>query len=319
MMVDFDAFDSFDSKPATATISDKLLDAAGITVDRLPMLHVIFDRVATHCADGLRHLSASPSYFSVSNIESGRIGDILEFYESNAVAAMFHAVEWDTRILVGFDRDFIFTMVEVLFGSDGTEPPIDEERNFSNIEMRVAQTLFDEAGKALQAAFAQVAPTTFKLERIETRMDFAIIGRRNNLSVVSKLLIQALGRGGEMFVIIPQSALSPMRQSLAHVLSGDSAGVDPRWTKQMQNEVQRTKVDLRAILEERLITLGEVAEFKVGQLLELQATPRSQVRLECNGQALFACQLGQSGGSYTLRVEDVIDEQQEFIDALHGH
>jgi flagellar motor switch protein FliM len=316
MMIDFDAFDT---KPATTGISDKLLDAAGITVDRLPMLHVIFDRVATHCADGLRHLSASPSYFSVSNIESGRIGDILEYYESNAVAAMFHAVEWDTRILVGFDRDFIFTMVEVLFGSDGTEPPIDEERNFSNIEMRVAQTLFEEAGKALQAAFSQVAPTTFKLERIETRMDFAIIGRRNNLSVVSKLLIQALGRGGEMFVIIPQSALSPMRQALAHVLSGDGAGVDPRWTKQMQGEVQRTRVDLRAILEERLITLGEVAEFKVGQVLELQATPRSQVRLECNGQALFACQLGQSSGSYTLRVEDVIDQQQEFIDALHGH
>lgn len=316
MMIDFD---TFDTKPATTGISDKLLDAAGITVDRLPMLHVIFDRVATHCADGLRHLSASPSYFSVSNIESGRIGDILEFYESNAVAAMFHAVEWDTRILVGFDRDFIFTMVEVLFGSDGTEPPIDDERNFSNIEMRVAQTLFDEAGKALQAAFSQVAPTTFKLERIETRMDFAIIGRRNNLSVVSKLLIQALGRGGEMFVIIPQSALSPMRQALAHVLSGDGAGVDPRWTKQMQGEVQRTRVDLRAILEERLITLGEVAEFKVGQVLELQATPRSQVRLECNGQALFACQLGQSSGSYTLRVEDVIDQQQEFIDALHGH
>jgi flagellar motor switch protein FliM len=316
MMIDFD---TFDTKPAGNGISDKLLDAAGITVDRLPMLHVIFDRVATHCADGLRHLSASPSYFSVSNIESGRIGDILEFYESNAVAAMFHAVEWDTRILVGFDRDFIFTMVEVLFGSDGAEPPVDEERNFSNIEMRVAQTLFDEAGKALQAAFGQVAPTTFKLERIETRMDFAIIGRRNNLSVVAKLLIQALGRGGEMFVIIPQSALSPMRQSLAHVLSGDGTGVDPRWTKQMQNEVQRTRVDLRAILEERLITLGEVAEFKVGQILELQATPRSQVRLECNGQALFACQLGQSSGSYTLRVEDVIDEQQEFIDALHGH
>lgn len=316
MMIDFD---TFDTKPAASAISDKLLDAAGITVDRLPILHVIFDRVATHCADGLRHLSASPSYFSVSNIESGRIGDILEYYESNAVAAMFHAVEWDTRILVGFDRDFIFTMIEVLFGSDGTEPPIDEERNFSNIEMRVAQTLFDEAGKALQAAFSQVAPTTFKLERIETRMDFAIIGRRNNLSVVSKLLIQALGRGGEMFVIIPQSALSPMRQALAHVLSGDGAGVDPRWTKQMQGEVQRTRVDLRAILEERLITLGEVAEFKVGQVLKLQATPRSQVRLECNGEALFACQLGQSGGSYTLRVEDVIDQQQEFIDALHGH
>ena len=139
---------------AAGGVSDRLLDAAGITIDRLPMLHVIFDRVATYCADGLRHMSASPSYFSVSNIESGRIGDILEDYESNAIAAMYHAVDWDTRILVGFDRDFVFTMIEVLFGSDGSEPPIDDERAFSNVEMKVAQALFDEAGKAVQAAFA---------------------------------------------------------------------------------------------------------------------------------------------------------------------
>ncbi|GGK31094.1 flagellar motor switch protein FliM [Salinarimonas ramus] len=308
--------ESFQTAAAAGGVSDRLLDAAGITIDRLPMLHVIFDRVATYCADGLRHMSASPSYFSVSNIESGRIGDILEDYESNAVAAMYHASDWDTRILVGFDRDFVFTMIEVLFGADGSEPPVDDERGFSNIEMKVAQALFEEAGKAVQAAFAPISRTQLKLERTETRMDFAIIGRRNNLAVVAKLLIQALGRGGEMFVIIPQSALSPMRQSLAHVVSGDVATADPRWSKQMQSEVSRTSVSLKAVLEERTVDLGDVAAFEIGQVLELQATPRTQVRLECNGQALFRCQLGQSQGAYMLKVEDVIDEDQEFIDDL---
>ena len=32
----------------------------------------------------------------------------------------------------GFDRDFIFTMVEMLFGGDGSEPPVDDERNYSS-------------------------------------------------------------------------------------------------------------------------------------------------------------------------------------------
>ncbi|WP_349368583.1 FliM/FliN family flagellar motor switch protein [Salinarimonas sp.] len=308
--------ESFQTAAAAGGVSDRLLDAAGITLDRLPMLNVIFDRVATYCADGLRHMSASPSYFSVSNIESGRIGDILEDYDANAIAAMYHAVDWDTRILVGFDRDFVFTMIEVLFGSDGSEPPVDDERGFSNIEMRVAQALFDEAGKAVQQAFGPISKTALNLERIETRMDFAIIGRRNNLAVVAKLLIQALGRGGEMFVIIPQSALSPMRQSLAHVVSTDVATADPRWSKQMQSEVSRTTVSLEAVLEERTVDLGDVAGLQVGQVLELQATPATLVRLECNGQALFRCRLGQSQGAYMLQVEDVIDEDQEFFDDL---
>jgi flagellar motor switch protein FliM len=295
-------------------IRDRLLDAAGLSLDRLPMLHVIFDRMTTFCADHLRHLAASPMYYSLSEVESGRIGDILEMYEANAIAGVFHVPEWDSHILVGFDRDFIFTMMEVLLGADGSEPPVDEERGFSNIELRLAQAIFEQVGKALQASFALVADTPFKFERLETRMDFAVIGRRNNQSVVAKFLLQALNRGGEMFVIIPQSVLNPMRQTLAKVLSGDSSTRDPRWAKQIAAEVKRTEVTLKAVLEERYLSLGEIADLKVGQVLELQATPRSRVKLEGNDQALFWCHVGKAEGSYVLRVDEQVDQEQEFID-----
>ena len=295
-------------------IRDMLLDAAGLSVDRLPMLHVIFDRMSTSCAEHLRHMAASPMYYSLSGIESGRITEILEMYEANAVAGIFHAPEWDSHILIGFDRDFIYTMVEVLFGSDGSEPPIEEARGFSNIELRMAQTLFEQVAKALQASFSLIADTKFKLERIETRMDFAIIGRRNNQAVAAKFLLQALNRGGEMFVIIPQSVLNPMRKALSHVVTGESSGRDPRWMKQIATEVKKTEVTLKAVLEERFLSLGEIADLKVGDVIELQATPRSRVKLEGNHQGLFWCHIGQSEGSYVLKVDEHIDQEKEFLD-----
>lgn len=299
---------------AHTDIKDMLLDAAGLSIDKLPMLHVIFDRLATYCADSMRHLAASQSYFSLSHVESGRIGDLLEVYESNAIAGIFHVPGWDNHVIVGFDRDFIFSMVEVLFGADGSEPPIDDERNFTTIEVRIAQTLFERVGKSLQTSFALVSDTPFRFERFETRMDFAVIGRRNNQAVAAKFLLQALGRGGEMFVIIPQSALTPMRQTLSSVITGDSNARDPAWTRQIRSEVQRTEVKLRAVLEERQITLEEISGFKVGQVLSLQATPRSRVKLESKDQPLFWCHLGQAEGSYRLRIEETIDQEQEFLD-----
>ena len=291
-----------------------LLDAAGLSVDRLPMLHVIFDRMSTSCAEHLRHMAASPMYYSLSGIESGRITEILEMYEANAVAGIFHAPEWDSHILIGFDRDFIYTMVEVLFGSDGSEPPVEEARGFSNIELRMAQTLFEQVAKALQASFSLIADTKFKLERIETRMDFAVIGRRNNQAIAAKFLLQALNRGGEMFVIIPQSVLNPMRKALSHVVTGESSGRDPRWMKQIATEVKKTEVTLKAVLEERFLSLGEIADLKVGDVIELQATPRSRVKLEGNHQGLFWCHIGQSEGSYVLKVDEHIDQEKEFLD-----
>ncbi len=295
-------------------IRDMLLDSAGLSLDRLPMLHVIFDRMTTSCAEHLRHMAASPMYYSLSGLESGRVSEILEMYEANAVAGIFHAPEWDSHILIGFDRDFIYTMVEVLFGSDGSEAPVEEARGFSTIELRMAQTLFEQVAKALQASFALVADTKFKLERIETRMDFAVIGRRNNQAVAAKFLLQALNRGGEMFVVIPQSVLNPMRKLLSRVVSSESSGRDPRWMKQIATEVKKTEVTLKAVLEERFLSLGEIADLKVGDVIELQATPRSRVKLEGNNQGLFWCNIGQSEGTYVLKVDEHIDQEKEFLD-----
>lgn len=301
------------------TIADKLLDAGSVSVDRLPMLHVVFDRMATHCADNLRQMSASPAYFSLSNIENARIGDVLDDYESNAIAGVFHVPEWDSRILIGFDRDFIYSMVEVLLGADGTEAPYDEERSFSNIEINIAQAICERMTRVLHLSFGALPEAAFKFERIETRMDFAIIGRHNNQSIVAKFMLQALNRGGEMFVLLPQSALNPVRETLTNALAGDASPRDPRWARQIRGEIQRTEMELQAVLEERLIDLGEIADLRVGQVLELQATPRSRVKLECRGQPLFWCRFGRSGGSYTVKIDESIDEDQEFLDDILHH
>lgn len=297
-------------------IRDMLLDAAGLSLDKLPMLNIIFDRMSTFCADALRQYAASHAYFSLSELESGRIGDQLDMYEGNAIVGVFHVAEWDSQVIVGFDRDVVFTMVEVLFGGDGSEPPIDDERSFSNIEMRIAQALFVQMAKALANSFALIRQTTFTFQRIENRMDFAVIGRRSNLAVTAKFLLQAINRGGEMFVIIPQTALSPMRQQLSRTSAGDTTVRDPVWTRHIRSEVNRAEVKLRLVMEEREITLGEAAELKVGQVLKLQASPKTKMKLESNKQPLFWCHLGQSEGSYVVKIEDPVDLDQEFLDDI---
>src|SRR5258705_2593511 len=128
--------------------SDQLLGAAGLSVERMPMLHVIFDQMTNLCAEGLRSMSPSQSYFSLSSVGSSRLSDILERYESESIAAVFYAQAWDGRVMIGFDRDFVYTMVELLFGADGAEPPLDMPRVFSNVEMHVAEALFEQFSKA---------------------------------------------------------------------------------------------------------------------------------------------------------------------------
>jgi flagellar motor switch protein FliM len=261
-------------------------------------------------------MTTSPAFFSATKMATGRIGDILDAYAGNVVVAVYHAPEWDSRILFGLERKFLFTVIETVFGGDGNELPFEFERPFSTLELRIAQMMCDQAANALKSAFAAISEVSFKFERIETRMDFVSIGRPSNLAVVAKIALKALERGGDMLVVIPQSALNPMRQVLARDVSNDVSARDPRWAKQFENEIRRTEVTLRATIEERHFTLADIAGLRVGQVLRLQATPTSRIKLECNDQALFWGQLGQGDGAYTVRIEDLIDQEQQFLDDI---
>jgi len=301
------------------SVSDRLLDAAGIQVDRLPMLPILFDRVANTCSEQMRQISPSPCYFSMSHVEQARITELLEPYEANAVCAILDVPEWDCEIVLGFDRDFIFTIVEVMFGADGSEMPEEDGRAFSNIELKICTKLTEMICAVLSQAFAGIAKATFRLERLETRMHFAVVGRRNAQAAAAKFLVQAINRGGEMFIILPHAGLQMLRRALSKGADAEPSSRDPGWIEQMKAGATRAEVMLRAILDEKTMTLEEIANLKPGQVIALKANPRTPLKLEANEQPLFWCQLGQAEGTYRLRIENVFDPEEEFLGDILTH
>ncbi len=299
-----------------ADFRDLLLKASNLSIEQLPLLPVILDRVGAHLAERLRNLSSALPHVTVNALDTGRIGDTLDAYEMRAVTGLFYAVGWDAPVIVGFDRDFVFSVTEMLLGGDGSEPPVEEERNLSSVEVQISQFIFEEVGTALQLAFAGISNPRFRLERTETRMDFAGAGRRNHQAIVASFILQAINRGGEMFVIIPQSALLPMRQALSRVTQAGAEPVDSVWARQMGEEVGRASVAIRAVAETNELTLGDVADLRVGQVLKLQATANSRIKVESAEQPLFWAYLGQNEGYYTLCIDESFDQQREFINEV---
>lgn len=50
------------------------------------------------------------------------------------------------------------------------------------------------------------------------------------------------------------------------------------------------------------MSLGDIANFRVGGLLSLQSNDLTAVRLECSGRGMFTCKLGQADGRYRLEI-----------------
>lgn len=296
---------------------EKLLDGAKVSVDRMPMLHVIFERVAAQCSDALRNLLPTPALFSLESLVTERIGEAFDRHYGKIVVGTVYVQAWEARLIIALNHGYVFALAGALFDGDGDVEQFSDERPLSNIELRLAEKAIDLIAKALQGALAAVCEATFKLDRIETKIDFVAIAPRTAFGVRANMKVRIMGKDISMFILIPQTALNSLRQNLEREPSSEQAVRDPRWSKQIQEEIGRSEVSVRGVIEDRQFTLTDIAGLHVGQLLLLRADANTKVKLECNLQPLFWCNLGQAEGFYTLRTEDFIEQEHDLFRNPH--
>lgn len=302
--------------PATRSAGlERLLAGGGLPVDRLPVLRAAFERAAADCATPLQKAINGPVSLSLAAVVAGRADAVLERHAGNAMFAVFDAPGWNTRIVAGLSRSFVFSATEALLGGDGRELPLDDERPFSNIETHLATWCLERLSDALQGALSTIAPIELSLDHSAVRLDPATLGKGAAV-VVATIALQVLGRGGVLFVIVPQAALIPFRQVLASDPSKQATPGDTVWTSRLGSQIGQAAVRVSALLESRDLTLGDVADLKVGQVLTLGPVGGSPILLACNNRSLFRCQLGQSEGHYTVRVDAATDEARAVIEGL---
>ena len=294
---------------------EALLETPKLAIDKLPVLHAIFERVATSCTESLRQICSAPATFFVNQVKPGDAWDILESYE-DSIAATFYVPEWDATILIGLDRKFVFSLIEASFGSDGTDLPYESDRPFSSFEARFAKQILGIAGAALEQCFEVVTQVSFKLDRLETSVEFTILGPNDVPIVAAQILFQVMDNGGRMYILIPQSALYPLRKKLAREHQPVSPTNDPRWTQQMQRGISRTEVTLQAILETRIMLLGDVSQFRVGQLLPLRAHTQDLIAIQSGSEQLYRAKLGQSNGKFLFVIETVNNMKETAIEYI---
>jgi flagellar motor switch protein FliM len=281
----------------------------------MPMLGVVFDRLATSLVEGMRVLSRTPTTFAIEGLATGGLFEALTLARGS-VGAVLHSPELDCRALLTFDAGFVFSLIQVLLGGDGSDPVDPPDRPFTKIELALVQRVAELTARSLPNALAGVVSATFKVERQEQIVDTSILGRRDLGVVTADIAFQGLGLRGKMTVALPQTALQPIRQKLSRDLSNDATTSDPQWTRQMQDGISSAEIIVKGILEEIPMTLGEVAAIEVGHVLKLQGLGMGRVRLECGEHDLFWCKLDQVDGRYTLEIEEPIIEKNDILEDL---
>ena len=284
---------------------DTILNSGLVSSERLPMLEVVFDRLVRMMSTSLRNFTSDNVEVSLDTIDSLRFGDYLNSLALPAMLGVFKAEEWDNFGLLTVDSSLIYSTVDVLLGGRRSATAMRVEgRPFTTIERNLVERMVHVVLADLGAAFGPLSPVTFRFERLETNPRFATISRPSNGAIVAKFRIDMEDRGGRLELLMPYATLEPIRELLLQMFMGEKFGRDSIWETHLAEELWKTDIELTAVLDQQVMTLGKVFDLKVGSQLALNATPQSSVDVCCGDITMFTGKMGRKGDTVAVRISD---------------
>jgi len=261
-------------------------------------------------ADGL----GAPVNVDLQSVDVGRVPDARsQAGEAFALTVVASPTSSDAMTLV-MDAPAVAVMVCALFGGDPDQPVTPIERDLSQIEADVATSVFHEVAVALNGSGKRSLDLRLPAPRAMSGNDARRRVLRDGAAVRIVFGISTPTDVGKLTVMIPQRVLLNSRDTGAGGGDGETTEFD--WRARFSEEVMRSAVRLDATMPLARLTLGDLAGFQPGQVIEFEENAQTNAKLSARDKTLFVCEFGKLGQNYTVRIRHPHDAGQDFIDGL---
>ncbi|WP_255987783.1 flagellar motor switch protein FliM [Chitinolyticbacter albus] len=280
---------------------------------RMPTLEIINERFARYLRVALFNFMRRNAEISVGPIKVQKYSEFIRNLVVPTNLNLIHMKPLRGTGLFIFDPDFVFLVVDNLFGSDGRYHVRVEGRDFTPTEQRIIQRLLEVVFEEYQKAWKPVFECEFGYVRSEMNTQFANIATPTEVVVSYTFKIELGAGGGDFHICFPYSMIEPIRDILYSSMQADRIEADNRWLKLLQKQVQNAEVDLVATLGNAKITLGDIVNLKSGDVISLEI-PQAIVA-EVDGVPVLECKYGILNGQYALRVNKVLSSSEGGLGA----
>lgn len=245
---------------------------------------------------------------ALSRMAEARRADV----ENDALVVAASATSPDALMLIA-DAGAIALLVSALFGGDPDMPVTPIDRALTSIELELASVVFEATAKALNGSGVRALSIKFPMPSAISGKDLKKLVIRDGPAVrIAFTLITPSGEG-RFTVMMPQRVLLLHRGDAGADLPQEQ---EAEWSARFSEEVMRSGVRVEATIPLSRMTLGELSELCVGQVLEMPETAPTSARLSARRKTLFTCEFGKIGQNFTVQIIEPYDAGKEFIAGL---
>src|SRR5690606_24195227 len=149
--------------------------------------------------------------------------------------------------------------------------------------------------------------------RSEMNSQFANIATPSEIVIATTFTLEFGGAQAEMHICKPYSMVEPIRDILYSTMQRDHLTQDNRWVKLLSRQLQTAEVPLTAQFGSAQVTLGDIVNLRVGDVIPLDVP--ECLAVEVDGVPVIRGRFGTQNGHYAIRVERFVAEEENEGDA----
>ncbi|GLO61551.1 flagellar motor switch protein FliM [Vibrio sp. MACH09] len=271
---------------------------------RMPTLELINERFARHMRVSLFNLLRKTAEVSINGVQMMKFG---EYQNTLYVPTSLNMVRFRPlkgTALITMEARLVFILVENFFGGDGRFHARIEGREFTPTERRIIQLLLKIVFEDYKEAWSPVMGVEFEYLDSEVNPSMANIVSPTEVIVVSSFHIEVDGGGGDFHMVMPYSMVEPIRELLDAGVQSDKMETDIRWSSALRDEIMDVPVNFRVNLLERDISLRDLMELQVGDVVPIEMPEHATMFVE--ELPTYRVKMGQASDKIAVQISEKI-------------
>jgi len=280
-----------------------------LTKDQLRGVHTIHENFARSLSTYFTTLLRTVIDVRFMGVNLFAFAEFIDSLPEPDCVWVFSLTNLEGKGIIEISPDLVLLIVERSFGghAQGELAP----RPITTIEQRIAERTVERCLELYRQAWERAAALTVKLESFEADPRLAQIASASETCLLFSWEILFKENSFGLNVCLPLFVLDPVLRQLAtqNWLTVSAKRSTPETKRQIGEVLQTTSMTLRVLLGHTRITLRELLDLQVGDVLLLEQKIDEPLMIEVNGARLLTGRAGVVGRSKAVQIVDWTDNE----------
>lgn len=290
-----------------------------VSKEQLRAFRSIHDKMARALSSQISAIMRSIVEIQLHSVDQMTYGEFLMSLPSPTSFNVFSMKPLDGTGVLEINPSIVFPMIDRLLGGKGD--PYDNSREFSDIEINLLDTILRQIMQTLKDAWSSVTDMFPSIDAKESSPNVVQIVAQNEIviMVVMELIIgHSSGMINICYPVISLETVLP-RLGSRDLIMGETSSKKSR-NKELQALIGGADVNVEAFIGGTNLTLKEVLDLQVGDVIRLNETASNDVIVSIDGREKYMANIGLQRFRKSIKIKNEIltekDKVKEVLEML---